>query len=207
MTDIVYKELQRKAIHVMGSIIPVAYYFLSKDVMLIALSILVSILLVVEWLRLRGKITIPKILLRHHEKNHVGAYVYYQIAALFSILLFDKTIAMASLLMLAFGDAASGLAGSMIKGGDVRHGYKRLHKPFPIMAVMFIACIIVGIILFNTPLASDMSPVHFIVYIAGALGATIGDTVPLRIKGRAVDDNLLIPLLAGAFMTLAATAG
>jgi len=105
--------------------------------------------------------------------------------------------------MLAFGDAASGLTGSMMKGGNVRQSYNRLHKPFPIMAVIFVVCFSIGIVLSSIPLAPDMSPVPFFVYAVGALGATIGDTVPIRIKGKAIDDNLMIPLLSGICMTVA----
>ena len=105
--------------------------------------------------------------------------------------------------MLAVGDTASGLAGAMIKGGNVRQNNIPAVKPFPIMAIMFFVCLIISGILLNLPLARDMNPVPVWAYITGALGATIGDTVPIWIKGRAIDDNFMIPLLSGGFMTVA----
>ncbi len=204
MFPLLLRELSRKAIHAMGSIIPVGYYFVGKETALILLSFANGILLLVEWLRLRGKIKLPQILLRPHEEKKVAAYIYFQMGALFSILVFDKTIAIAALLMLALGDTASGLAGAMIKGGDVRHDdAKNTVKPAPIMAVMFSVCILIGLILSGLPLAPDMTYLSFYVYVAGALGATLGDAVPMRIMGKPIDDNLMIPLLSGAFMSVA----
>ncbi len=95
--------------------------------------------------------------------------------------------------MLAIGDTASGLAGAMIKGGIVRQNNIPAVKPFPIMTIMFFVCLIIGVILLNLPLAHDMNPIPVWVYVAGALGATIGDTVPVWIKGHAIDDNFMIP--------------
>ncbi|VVB96405.1 Uncharacterised protein [uncultured archaeon] len=202
------RELLRKSFHVTGSLIPVAYYFFSKETTVLVLSLINAILLIIEWLRIRGKINIPEKLLRSHENKHVAAYIYFQMAALISILVFDKTIAIAALLMLAFGDTASGLAGAIIRGGNVRYSNNSASiKPLPIMAVMFFVCSMIGILLSSMPLAQDMVYFPFPVYIAGAIGATIGDAVPVRFMGRAVDDNLLIPLLSGVFMTVAVTFG
>ena len=205
MFDLFFSELRRKAFNLIGSLIPIVYYFLDRETALIGLSIINAILLLIEWLRLNGKIELPKLLLRPHENKQVAAYIYFQTAALISILVFDKTIAIAALLMLAFGDTASGLAGSIIKGGDIRnHDTKRIViKPLPIMAAMFMVCLMTGLVLLSLPLAKDMAYLTLLVYVAGAAGATIGDAIPLRIYGRPVDDNLVIPLLSGVFMSVA----
>ncbi len=205
MFDILFIELRRKAIHISGSLIPIAYYYVNKETALIILLFVNAILLVIERLRLEGKIKFPQILLRPHENKQVAAYIYFQIAALLSILIFDKAVAIAALLMLAIGDTFSGLAGAVIKGGNIRnYAVKKIaFKPFPIMAVMFAVCILVGIALLDVPPAKDMVRLSFPVYVAGAVGATLGDAVPLRIQGTPVDDNLVIPLLAGLFMSIA----
>ncbi len=196
----IFRELQRKAFHITGSLNPIVYYFISKEIAVIGLSIIDAALLFIEWLRLKGKINIPEILLRPHENKQVAAYIYFQIAALLSIFIFDKTIAIAALLMLAIGDTASGLAGAVLKGGNARNSSAAC-KPFPIMAVMFSVCVFIGLILLSLPPAPDMVPLSFWGYVAGALGATLGDAIPVRVKGRAIDDNLMIPLMSGAFMT------
>ncbi len=204
MFDIFSSELRRKAFHLTGSLIPIVYYFLDRETALIGLSIINAVLLLIEWLRLKGKIELPRVLLRPHENKQVAAYIYFQTAALISILVFDKTIAIAALLMLAFGDTASGLAGSMIKGGDIRNynSKKIVIKPLPIMAAMFVVCVVTGLVLLSLPLAKDMAYLSLPVYVAGAAGATLGDAIPLRINGRPVDDNLMIPLLSGVFMSV-----
>ncbi|VVB89549.1 Uncharacterised protein [uncultured archaeon] len=202
MFELFFREIRRKSFHLTGSLIPIVYYFLSKETAVLGLSVINLILFLMEWLRLKGKITLPEMLLRPHENKQVAAYIYFQMAALFSIILFDKTVAIAAILMLAIGDTVSGLAGSLIKGGNVRSKDKRFAiKPFPIMAAMFLACVAIGLIFLSLPLAQDMIHLSYYVYIAGALGATLGDAVAVRIKGRVVDDNLMIPLVAGVFMT------
>jgi dolichol kinase len=199
-----FVELRRKAIHILGSFIALAYYFIEKDTALFGLAIINAILICVEWLRLSGKIRLPDILLRSHENKQVAAYIYFQMAALISIFVFEKTIAIAAILMLAMGDTASGLAGALMNRGNVRYSRDKLMvKPLPIMAVMFAVCVITGLLLINIPFAPDMEHISFAVYVAGALGATLGDAIPLRIQGRPVDDNLMIPILSGVFMTIA----
>ena len=106
--------------------------------------------------------------------------------------------------MLALGDAASGLAGAMLSCGNIRsNGAKHRVKPIQIMAVMYLVCVLIGLVLLSLPLAPDMTGLSLGVYAAGAIGATLGDAVPIRIMGRHVDDNLMIPLLSGTFMTIA----
>ncbi len=205
MFEILLIELRRKALHVTGSSIPVVYFFLTKQTAIIGLCVINAILLSVEWLRLSGRIRLPEILLRQHENNQVAAYIYFQMGALMSILLFDKTIAIAAILMLALGDAASGLAGAIMIGGNIRSidTKKVIFKPLPVMAVMLAVCIFVGIVLLSLPLPSDMIHLPLRVYIMGAAGATLGDAIPVRIKGKIIDDNLIIPILSGLFMTAA----
>lgn len=196
-------ELRRKAFHATGSLIPIVYYFLSRETAVIGLSAINAVLLLIEWLRLNDKIKLPEILLRPHENKKVAAYIYFQIAALISILAFEKTIAIAAILMLALGDAASGLAGTVITGGNVRdqNARKLAFKPLPIIAVMFGICVLIGLVLLSLPPAPDMIHVPFHAYAAGAIGAALGDAIPVRILGRSIDDNLIIPLVSGLFMT------
>jgi dolichol kinase len=197
-----FVELRRKAIHALGSFIALAYYFIDWETAVTGLAIINLILFIIEWLRLKGKIRLPEILLRPHENKQVAAYIYFQLAALISIFAFEKSIAIAAILMLAIGDTASGLAGTLMEGGNIRHSRQRfIMKPFPIMAVMFAVCVMIGALLQYLPLTPDMSSVSFVAYVAGALGATMGDAIPLRIQGRPIDDNLIIPLLSGIFMT------
>ena len=203
MSGLFLTELRRKAVHAAGSLIAIAYYFTDKQTALIGLAIINAVLLIVEWQRLKGKIRLPEILLRPHEKEQVGAYIYFQVASLISVIFFEKTIAIAAILMLSLGDTASGLCGALLNEGNVRYSRKKFTiKPIPIVSVMFAVCVLIGFILVSSPLTQDMKYLSFISYVAGALGATLGDAVPFRVQGKPVDDNLLIPLLSGIFMTI-----
>lgn len=205
MFELLLPELRRKSIHLTGALIPAVYYFIDRETAIVFLSIINAVLLVVEWLRLHGKPNFPEMLIRPHEKKQVAAYIYFQLAAFFTILVFDKTIAIAALFMLAFGDAASGIAGAAVRRGNVRQETGRWIKPLPIIAVMFSVCTATWVILMNLPHAPDMKVLSPGVYFMGALGATLGDAVHLRIIGKPVDDNLIIPVLASIFMTISSS--
>ena len=204
MSGLFLTELRRKALHAAGSIFAFAYYFTDRETAIIGLAIINAILLIVEWQRLKGNIRLPEILLRPHEKEQVGAYIYFQIAALISVVFFEKTIAIAAILMLSLGDTASGLSGALLNKGNVRYSRKKFTiKPLPIVSVMFAVCVLIGLIMVSLPLAHDMQYISLLSYVAGALGATLGDAVPFRVQGKPIDDNLLIPLFSGVFMTIA----
>lgn len=187
-------ELRRKAIHITGSFIAIGYYFISKEAALVLLSFLNVLFLIIEYLRLKAIISFPETLLRPHENKKVAGYIYFTIAALLCILVFDKAIAIASLLMLAIGDAVSGIAGAMMNV-NARYSLPRT-KPLPIITVMFSVCIIIGVLL------NMYENLSLDIYIAGAIGATLGDAVPIRIREKTVDDNLVIPITAGSFMSV-----
>lgn len=190
--------------HTAGSLIAIAYYFTDKQTALIGLAIINAVLLIVEWQRLKGNLRLPEILLRPHEKEQVGAYIFFQVASLISVIFFEKTIAIAAILMLSLGDTASGLCGALLNEGNVRHSRKKFTvKPLPIVLVMFAVCVLIGFIMVGLPLANDMKYISLFSYVAGAVGATLGDALPIRVQGKPIDDNLLIPILSGIFMTIA----
>jgi dolichol kinase len=210
------KEASRKAIHMAGFVVPLAYYFfLPRDILLIVLGAAVLVAAVLEYVRLKGHSLYPKILLRgHEEKGVVGGYFFALASTFLAVLLFDKAIAVAAILFLDLGDAITGLAGAVLtmlagpKEADRRseaakstapYGllYAVTHPKSPVlMAVMLAVCGAIGLALFPA-LSLKM-------IAAGALGAMIADAFPWRVAGFVVDDNLSIPLLSGALMWLAA---
>lgn len=212
------KEVTRKAIHACGFVVPLAYYFfLSREILLLITGLSVAAAAVTEYIRLSGIRVFPDVLLRgHEEKGVVGGYFYAILAGFLAVLLFDKTVAIAALLFLYFGDAITGLSGALLTmfmgrkkayGRDYDHkgalgtiiddiGYAlRNHKSPLLMMIMFAVCGLIGLAFY---------PALSLPAIAlGALGAVIGDAFPWRFFGITVDDNLSIPLLAGALMTVA----
>jgi dolichol kinase len=111
---------------------------------------------------------------------------YVTLANLLAILLFEKEIAVTVLLFLSISDALASLVG--IRFGRTRFFGKSLAGS----VTFFISA--VAIALWMLPAAWLTAPV-------GALVATVVEAVPIRVGKCRLDDNLLIPLVAGAAMT------
>ena len=187
---ILREEAKRKAIHVCGTAIPVLYLFLQKDLIIRGFVIGLFAVLIIEWSRLRGLISLP--FLRHGEekKKEIGAYVFFVIGAFISVIVFEKSIAIAAILMLAIGDTVSALAGAVIIA-DKPGMYRKSLKPPEVMLSMFTTSLLIGwLVLHSLPMS-----------LFGALGATIADSVPLKVHGVPIDDNLTIPLFSGVLMS------
>jgi dolichol kinase len=216
------KEVVRKSIHMGGFLAPLLYYFFfSREIMLLIVGLGVLAGIALEAVRLSGNPIFPRILLREHEENGVvGGYFYGILSTFLAVLLFDKTIAIASILFLNFGDAITGLAGAVVvmyrerakadtrtyasRGAasplgaladDLSYAVHNHKSPF-LMGVMFLLCALIGLLFYPS--------LSLLMIAAGATGSVIADAFPWRVRGVAIDDNLMIPLLSGALMTLAA---
>jgi dolichol kinase len=200
-------EMRRKAIHLTGLLVPAAILLFGKGaaVGFVAAALVVAVIL--ERARLSGKVRLPAV--RDHEAERVAGYFYYILGALLAVLFFTPPIAIAAMLMLALGDAASGIIGSVVRGSAVRtlimEGGGRRIKPVPVVVGTFAVCLAVGYA------ASIIEGIYFsgpgvlslLVCTTGAAAATFADAVPLSFRDRVVDDNLTIPLFAGSAMTVA----
>jgi len=212
--ELLIKEVTRKSVHMAGFIIPLAYYFfIPRAWLLVVLGAGVAVAAFLELIRTSGNPVFPKILLRgHEEKGVLGGYFFAVLSAFLAVLIFDKTVAIAAMLFLDFGDGITGLAGAIMtmygnKADKRDYDHKpgtiagelsdavRHHKSPWLMAVMFVVCGLIGLALYPS-----LSPLAIIL---GALGAVVADAFPWRFFGFIVDDNLSIPLLSGALMTLA----
>lgn len=192
------REIRRKLIHLTGLSVPAGIVLLGKaaTASLIALALAAALLL--EAGRLKGLVRLPEV--REFEQGRVAGYIYYILGALLTVAVFRPMIALTAMLMLSLGDAVSGIVGSVLQDSDVRGARSRRTKPFPIVMSMFLACILIGYA------SSPLTQLPFAVYLAGALGATIADCVPLFLRDRGLDDNLTIPLFSGGMMSLAVVA-
>lgn len=213
-----FKELGRKAFHIAGCVIPAAYFFfVAREWMLIALFLCILGAGFLEYRRLRGQDIFRTDFMRQSEARRLSGYFFAAVSLFLTVLLFEKTIAVAAMLCLVVGDAVTGMAGvllSMYLGrrmADVRQedtekkgiapriisdtGYVLSHPKSPVlMAVMFVVCSAIGLLFYPT--------LSLVIIAAGALGAVIADCFPWRFLGFVIDDNLSIPLLAGFLMTL-----
>jgi dolichol kinase len=118
--------------------------------------------------------------LREEERDTLMGSTYFLFSSILVILFFPKPIAIVSLLILILSDTAAALVGKVV--GRIRIFGKTLEGS---LAFFFTSLIIVwvypGLDCFWGSLA--------------ALGATLIELLPIRL-----DDNLTIPLVAGAIM-------
>lgn len=186
-------EIPRKAVHLgSGILMAVAYWFFGKNVLVFIHLFFLAGIWFLELLRLKGAIQVP--FLRNLERKRIGAHAFFMLGTLISILIFDRQIAIASILMLTIGDPASGLA-QRFKAArwDSIEDHTAVLKPPGIILIMFIASWAVGYLFLGSLAIS----------LCGAIGAALADGLRLKVGGMIIDDNLTIPLYAGFFMSLA----
>jgi dolichol kinase len=194
------REIRRKLIHLTGLSVPLGILIFGKIYTAIMIAIALAVALALEAGRLKGRIRLPEV--RDQEQDKVAGYIYYIIGSLITVVVFQPMIAVTAMLMLSLGDAASGLVGSVLENSNVRGCNERWRiKPFPIVTAMFLTCLAIGY------LSSAITNLPFQVYLAGAVGATIADSIALVFYNRGLDDNLTIPIFAGTMMSLAILVG
>lgn len=193
------KEIRRKTIHITGLSVPIGIMAFGKIYTAAMIAVALCVALLLEAGRLSGRIKLPEV--RDNEMGKVAGYIYYIIGSLITVVLFQPMVAVTSMLMLSLGDAISGIVGSVLENSDVRSRGERCIKPFPIVTGMFLACLLIGYF------SSSVTGLSFEVYLAGAIGATIADSVAIIIWNRGLNDNLTIPLFSGALMSLVLLVG
>ena len=202
MTDItpywrtnLVRELKRKSIHITGLSVPISILIFGEVYTAIFVAIALVVALALEAGRLRGRINLPAV--RDHEQEKVAGYIYYILGSLVTVIVFRPMIAVAAMLMLSLGDAVSGLVGSVLVNANVRARNEKWRlKPFPIVASMFLACLAIGF------LSSGITHLPWQVYLCGAVGATVADSMALFVGNRGLDDNLTIPIFSGFMMSI-----
>ena len=185
-------ELMRKCVHVgSGVAISCLYTVYEKRLIALGLLLLLSIIIALEMLRLKGIISIA--LLRKEEQNTIGGHAFFILGTLFSIVLFKREIAIASILMLSFGDSVAGMI-QALKGAFVfsKKAHRLRIKPLDMIIIMFGTSFLTGYVMINS----------MTIAVLGAIGATIADGVYIRVYRFTINDNLTIPLYSGFMMSL-----
>lgn len=187
------EEILRKGIHLgTGILMAVLYWFSERNALVFIHLFFLLGVWSLDLLRLKGAIRIP--FLRDIEKQKIGAHVFFMLGTFISILVFERRIAIAAILMLTIGDPASGLAQRFKRASaDSIGGSQAVLKPAGVILIMFITSCLVGY-LFLGSLA---------ITLFGAIGAALADGLRLKVRDVMIDDNLTIPLYAGFFMSLA----
>jgi dolichol kinase len=186
----VKRELQRKSIHLAMIIIPAWVYFTPKNWGLLGLIIATSATVVSDLLRLtdhrlRGFfLRLFRSLIRSHEQEHLLGSTYFMIAALLSVLAFDKDIAIAALTFLIIGDTVAAVIGK--KFGTPRYW----GKSFEGSLACFVSCLLIGAALLD----------NVWVLVTGSAAAAIAEALPVP-----MDDNMRVPIVSGLVMQLVST--
>ena len=117
-------EVYRKSIHLLSSLIPIAYIFFNKKLIFTLVFFLFLILLIIEVFRFRKNLIslyFNKILgsvVRNYEQSSVMSATLLVMAALFCIIFFDRQVSIISLLILSVSDSLAAIFG--LKYGHIR---------------------------------------------------------------------------------------
>ena len=185
-------EIRRQAFHILyGAALLVLIHFDIFSSFQLFLLVLVGLVLS----QVAKKETIPiispflSVFSREDEmKTFPGkGMIYYTLGAFFVVILFSKDIALASIIILALGDAASRLIGPF---GKIRHPFHNIKFVEGALAGMVIAFL--GALLF----------VHPIEALVASAVAMIIEGFDLKIGAFKLDDNFIIPVIAGAAIWL-----
>ncbi len=180
-------EILRKFVHLATLIIPVGYALTSEETAILFLVPFFIALLVVDLLRHFHSGTASLFqeyffgrVLREGEKSAFMGSTYFIFSTILTILLFPKSIAIASLFILILSDTAAALVGKGI--GKVKVFGKTVEGS---TAFLITSLLIVWIYPHLGRFSGSLA----------ALGATLAEVLPIRLN-----DNLSIPLVAGAIM-------
>ncbi|MDO8480247.1 MAG: SEC59/DGK1/VTE5 family protein [Nanoarchaeota archaeon] len=201
------KELGRKVIHLFSIFILVVYNLLAQTFShKIALLILAAFLILTiefEYLRVERGMKIPILSLlwrykRPKELKRLGGEVYFLLGAILCLALFDLRVAVAAILMTAFGDLTAGIVGT-------RFGKRRVSglpsKTWEGAAAELLVNLGIGFLIIRSFVDNKLwwmyslmpnGDIFWPVVVSMAVVATLVEVLVSKL-----DDNLLIPLFAG----------
>lgn len=188
-----HPSLRRGVAHVaVGLLISSVSLYVSEVVFLPILCAVTITLLCIELFRFifpavnRQFYALLQPFLRESEASHLTGASYFLLGALISFVIFERDIAVASVLFLSIGDSLSAIVTGF-------YGKRKLFKKtLEGDIACLIACLVTGLITYFAGLDISLP-----VLIIGAVVAAIVEALPLPI-----DDNITIPIFSGLVMTL-----
>jgi dolichol kinase len=175
-------ELYRKSIHLLSLAIPISYLILTREELLIWLSIATFMVATIDIIRFFSStanqifMRFFAVILRAHERKSISGATYLMMSALTVVILFDKTIVIPSILFVVLCDSTAAIVGK--KFGKIHIFQKTLEGSLAFFAM---GCIIVYLVEPRSPLPG----------FAGAFTAALVELLPLNI-----DDNFSIPIVS-----------
>jgi dolichol kinase len=178
-------EIRRKIIHLclgVGLVFVLYKKITSPQILLIAL---IACFLLFYISRFR-KIFFIEWLLRKFErpearKSFPGkGFLFYLLGSIISLLLFERNIAYASIIILAVGDSVPNLVGLQFR--NIRH---------PLSEKKYLEGVIAGIVL------SSLAATIFVRWYEAILASTVAIFFESMDRKWGIDDNIIVPLVAG----------
>jgi len=166
------------------------YGIINKEIILV----LIIIGLILSYLSKKTRILIIyELLQRYERKDDLERFpgkgmLFYFIGVYIALLLFPREVAMASIMVLALGDSVSHLYG--LHYGRIKHPFSKtkfLEGSFAGFIAGFFGALI-------------FLPWHEALF--ASLAAMIVEAVEIKIGAEQVDDNLIVPVVAGAAVWL-----
>ncbi|MCB2206034.1 SEC59/DGK1/VTE5 family protein [bacterium] len=191
-------ELMRKGIHMMSLSIPIAYYFMSRELALSLLIPLTVLFLLGDVMRTYHEGTYRlyrKVfgrMLRAHEitreKKTLNGASWVLISATLCVLVFPKLIAITAFAVLIVSDTVAALVGR-------RFGTKKFNDKTLEGSSAFVVSAAV-VILFTPKVAH--APMEYVIAIVAAVFGALAEVFSFDI----IDDNFAIPVAIGATLWL-----
>ncbi len=181
-------EGRRRLIHLGSSVIPLGYWAVGRETAIVLLAAMTVLMLLLELARRQttwgwrfyhafmGPVTRPE------EARRLTGASYVMVGDLAAAILFTPTIAILAMLFMSIGDPAAAFLGR--RYGRTPIGDKTVEGGLGCFVVCFLLTLPAGLSL--------------AVSVGGAAGASIAELVPRRW----LNDNLTMPIISGAFMTL-----
>ena len=191
--NIDWHEIRRKIFHILGGIVlALLVYFDILNAIIALIIVIFGIFL--SALYKKYDLPIVSYFLNRYEREHLKkkypgkGVIFLFIAILLMIILFEKNIVIAGIMIWAFGDAMSAIVGKHY--GNTKH---------PLNINKSIEGTLAGIF-FGTIAASFF--VYWLYALIACTIAMIVEAIDWKIYPDAFDDNLLVPLIGSAVIYL-----
>ncbi|MDO8733766.1 MAG: SEC59/DGK1/VTE5 family protein [Elusimicrobiota bacterium] len=184
-------EAKRKISHWFILLVPFFFiFFISQKTVLLLLAIVMTTVIIFELLRLKNEKLNQKLLkffdgiYRENEAKNVSTLIFTLSGIFFTILFFEKEIALLAIFFLTFGDGFAALVGE-------KYGKHKIFRKKSWVGVVtnLLTCLAVGLIF------SHFFQIKFLQIFFGSLAATVVEILPVK-------DNLLIPIVSAFVMTI-----
>lgn len=152
----------------------------------------------VEWLRLNNRVLnkyfcrLASPFMRDTEVAGPTGFAFYALGVGLTLLLFEKDVALLACCYLVFADPAASLVG-------VKFGKTKILNGRSLEGTMtfFIVALMINLCFFNMSMFLDVK--NFVVFsVITAISAALAEVI---CHGKYLDDNLIVPVVAGALIT------